>query len=162
MRIPSNILALAAVAVAYVSPQNPANFADVEDRGLDIDLGNARRGLEIDLGNTRRGLDIDLGDARRRSEDTAGDKDPLSGLNGVVHGVTDTVNEILADLCDSIGGTQLTKTVCQTVSGSDIHVGVANPETGLADVTISGRGLLNGASITVPVGSLEAILKRLV
>lgn len=54
----------------------------------------------------------------------------------------------------------LTQTVCQTAAGSDISVAAAK-DGGLAKVTVAGKGLLKGASITVPVGSLEDVLGQL-
>jgi hypothetical protein len=69
------------------------------------------------------------------------------------------VFKLLEDVCDQIGGTMTTQTVCETVTGSDISVSAANG--GLAKVTVAGQGLLSGASITVPVGSLESIVGQL-
>jgi hypothetical protein len=74
--------------------------------------------------------------------------------------VTGTVNDLLLQLCDSIGGTQVTSTVCKTATGTDVSVGAAD-ENGLATVVISGAGLLQGASITLPVGSAEGVLGQL-
>jgi hypothetical protein len=74
--------------------------------------------------------------------------------------VTGTVNDLLLQLCDSIGGTQVTSTVCKTATGTDVSVGAAN-EDGLATVVISGAGLLQGASITLPVASAEGVLGQL-
>jgi hypothetical protein len=70
------------------------------------------------------------------------------------------VIETVEGLCDKIGGTMITQTVCQTVTGSDISVAAAK-DGGLAKVTVAGKGLLSGASITVPVGSLEDVVGRL-
>ncbi|KAI5195211.1 hypothetical protein AUEXF2481DRAFT_45220 [Aureobasidium subglaciale EXF-2481] len=68
----------------------------------------------------------------------------------------------LIALCDKIGGTPITSTVCKTVTGLDVGVAAADPETGdLAKVTVSGGGLLEGASITIPVASLDSILGQL-
>ena len=66
------------------------------------------------------------------------------------------VFQLLEGICDKIGGTMLTQTVCQTATGSDISVNQDNG--GLAQVTVAGKGLLSGASITVPVGSLESVV----
>lgn len=74
--------------------------------------------------------------------------------------VTGTVNELLLDLCKSIDGSMLTSTVCTTATSTDVSVGAAT-ENGLATVVISGAGLLQGASITVPVASAEGILGQL-
>jgi hypothetical protein len=71
--------------------------------------------------------------------------------------VTGTVNKALQDLCSSIDGSMITSTVCTTATGTDVSVGAANSD-GLANVIISGAGLLQGASITVPVGSAGGIL----
>ena len=54
----------------------------------------------------------------------------------------------------------ITETVCQTVTGSDISVAAAK-DGGLTKVTVSGKGLLSGASITLPVGSLEDFVGQL-
>lgn len=54
----------------------------------------------------------------------------------------------------------VTQTVCETATGTDVSVAAANKD-GLARVTVSGDGLLSGASITVPVGSLESVLGQL-
>jgi hypothetical protein len=73
--------------------------------------------------------------------------------------VASTANDALKGLCDAVGGTQITSTVCKTLTGTDIGVGAAS-EDGLATVIISGAGLLQGASITVPVESAEGVLKQ--
>jgi hypothetical protein len=68
----------------------------------------------------------------------------------------------LIALCDKIGGTPISSTVCKTVTGLDIGVAAADPTTGgLAKVTLSGGGLLQGASITIPVASLDSMLGQL-
>ncbi|KAI5202127.1 hypothetical protein E4T39_04867 [Aureobasidium subglaciale] len=68
----------------------------------------------------------------------------------------------LIALCDKIGGTPITSTVCKTVTGLDVGVAAADPATGdLAKVTLSGNGLLEGASVTIPVASLDSILGQL-
>lgn len=71
------------------------------------------------------------------------------------------VSDLLTGVCDKIGGTMLTQTVCQTVTGSDVSVAAAGDDGGLALVTVSGDGLLSGASITVPVANLESLMGQL-
>ena len=70
------------------------------------------------------------------------------------------VLDLLTGVCDKIDGTMLTDTVCRTAVGTDISVAAAQDD-GLARVTVSVDGLLSGASITVPVGSLESVLASL-
>jgi hypothetical protein len=85
---------------------------------------------------------------------------PLSARTEDGGAVTGTVNEVLLDLCKSIDGSMLTSTVCTTATGTDVSVGAATAD-GLATVVISGAGLLEGASITIPVASAEGILGQL-
>ncbi|GAB1742510.1 hypothetical protein NU219Hw_g8053t1 [Hortaea werneckii] len=114
------------------------------------------RGLDIDLGSSQVKRDADTPTIERlpRGEEDHAKRDDTN------LGVTDTVNSALSGVCQQIGGTMTTQTVCQTVSGSDISVAAAKDgQTAL--VTVSGRGLLQDASITVPVESLDDILNML-
>jgi hypothetical protein len=159
------------------------DLRDLEDRAVEVDLGGAGltlrdlddRAVSVDLGSAGltirdledRAIDVDIGGAGlsvRDLDDRAVSVD-LGGVGISVRDLEDRqadlgVIELLEGVCDKIGGTMLTQTVCQTATGSDISVAAAK-DGGLAKVTISGKGLLKGASITVPVGSLEDVLGQL-
>merc|ERR1712014_196461 len=108
-------------------------------RGVSVDLGGAllRRDADAPFERLPRGVSVDLGGAllrrdanpeapvapdhsratlrRHNAEENYAKRDDGPNL-----GVLDTVNSALAGVCQQIGGTMTTQTVCQTVSGSDI------------------------------------------
>ncbi|KAI7252086.1 hypothetical protein KC343_g1115 [Hortaea werneckii] len=169
------LASIAAVATALPASQAP----QAEARGVSVDLGGAllRRDADAPFERLPRGVSVDLGGAllrrdanpeapvapdhsratlrRHNAEENYAKRDDGPNL-----GVLDTVNSALAGVCQSIGGTMTTQTVCQTVSGSDISVTAADGDQ-TAVVTVSGRGLLRDASVTVPVESLDDILNML-
>ena len=144
---------IAAMAAALPTSEPPQEQA----RGLEIDLGVKRQVGEENMAQEQaRGLEIDLGVKRHNAEENYAKRDD----GGLEDSLTNTINSSLSGLCQQIGGTMTTQTVCQTVSGSDIAVSALNNGQ-TAQVTVSGRGLLQDASVTVPVESLDDILSML-
>ncbi|KAI7351878.1 hypothetical protein KC320_g4741 [Hortaea werneckii] len=169
----------ATIDLGGLALKRDANLPSIErlPRGATIDLGGLalRRDDDAPLERLPRGATIDLGGlALRRDANPEAPVVPISSTprrhnaeenyakrdDGADLGVLDTVNSALAGVCQQIGGTMTTQTVCQTVSGSDISVTAADGDQ-TAVVTVSGRGLLQDASVTVPVESLDDILNML-
>lgn len=96
--------------------------------------------------------DVDNVNAAKRN--TEGRQDSTTSA------LTKEVSAILTQACDSVDGTMITETVCETFPGSDITVEGLKGDGNTAKVTVSGKGLLEGSSITVPVGSLQDVLAK--